>query len=185
VRVDELTTTEQGARSATPDAGSASAASTFDGFVAAHGTSLRRAAHLLTGDDGAAEDLLQDTLLRAWTRWGRVMAADQPLAYVRRMLVNASVSRWRRLSREPRERLTERPPEQAVNDPVGVDQQLWALVGRLPARQRAVLVLSYYEDLPDAEVADLLGNAVGTVKSQRAKALKALRRSLAQLEEGP
>jgi RNA polymerase sigma-70 factor (sigma-E family) len=183
--VDELTT-EHGAHSARPDGGSGTAAATFDGFVAAHGNSLRRAAHLLTGDDGAAEDLLQDTLLRAWTRWGRVMAADQPLAYVRRMLVNASVSRWRHLSRQhSRERLTERPPDQGVIDPVGVDQQLWALVSRLPARQRAVLVLSYYEDLPDAEVADLLGNAVGTVKSQRAKALKALRRSLAQLEEGP
>src|SRR3990170_4847590 len=81
----------------------------FDAFVASHASRLLRTAYLLAGDHGAAEDLLQDTLVRAWGRWPRVAAADQPLAYVRRMLVNASVSRWRGRRARPAERLVAVP----------------------------------------------------------------------------
>jgi RNA polymerase sigma-70 factor (sigma-E family) len=154
----------------------------FDLFVSAHGSRLLRTAYLLTGDSGAAEDLVQDTLLRAWRRWSRVSGADEPLAYLRRMLVNASVSRWRALRSRPGERLVAAPPELSSRDPDARDDELWRLVGRLPPRQRAVVVLTYYEDLSDAQVAALLGCATGTVKSQRAKALRSLRVQLAEEE---
>lgn len=148
----------------------------FDAFVTAHGSRLLRTAYLLTGDHGAAEDLLQDTLVRAWGRWSRVSGADHPLAYVRRMLVNGSVSRWRTTRlRQGGERLVATPPELATADPAERDDEVWLLVGTLPPRQRAVVVLTYYEDLSDAEVAETLGCATGTVKSQRAKALRSLR----------
>lgn len=159
----------------------AAATDAFDSFVAAHGSRLLRTALLLTGDQPSAEDLLQETLMRAWSRWHRVAAADEPGAYVRRMLVNASVSRWRSVRhRLTRERLVEHPPERVWTDPAGHDDQLWAVVCALPPRQRAVVVLSYYEDLSDGQVADALGTAVGTVKSQRAKALRTLRARLAE-----
>lgn len=151
----------------------------FDAFVASHGSRLLRTAYLLTGDPGSAEDLLQDTLMRAWGRWPRVVAADEPLAYVRRMLVNASVSRWRSMRhRLAGERLVAAPPERAGPAPRARDDELWGRVVGLPPRQRAVVVLSYYEDLSDAQVADVLGISTGTVKSQRARALRALRARL-------
>ncbi|HEX7187307.1 MAG TPA: SigE family RNA polymerase sigma factor [Actinomycetes bacterium] len=152
----------------------------FDAFVASHASRLLRTAYLLTGDHGAAEDLLQDTLVRAWSRWSRVVGTDQPLAYVRRMLVNASVSRWRGLRARPAERLVPDPPDRAEPVRAGPDDEVWALVGTLPPRQRAVVVLSYYEDLLDAQVAEALGCTTGTVKSQRAKALRSLRRRLGE-----
>lgn len=181
--MDELVTTETAQRRGTEGRDGVGPAPSFDAFVAAYGAALQRTAYLLTGDHGAAEDLVQDTLVRVWSAWARVTRTDQPLAYVRRMLVNASISRWRTLSRcRLRERLTDRPPELPVLDQPGVDTQLWSLVGRLPARQRAVVVLSYYEDLSENEVADLLGTTLGTVKSQRAKALRSLRARLAEEE---
>ncbi len=155
--------------------GLAATAGDFDAFVATHGSRLLRTAYLLTGDHGAAEDLVQDTLVRTWRKWSRVSAADQPPAYVRRMLVNASVSRWRTLRlRRAGERLVASPPEVAAHDPEARDDAMWRLVATLPPRQRAVVVLSYYEDLSDPQVADVLGCTTGTVKSQRAKALRAL-----------
>jgi RNA polymerase sigma-70 factor (sigma-E family) len=154
----------------------------FDAFVAGAGGRLLRTAYLLTGDRGAAEDLVQDVLVRAWSHWARVSGADQPQAYVRRMLVNASVSRWRALRARRHERLVAEPPDRAGTDSEQHDDELWALVATLPARQRAVVVLSYYEDLPDAEVADALGCSTGTVKSQRAKALRSMRTRLAEEE---
>ena len=155
----------------------------FDAFVAGSGSRLLRTAYLLTGDQRAAEDLLQDTLLRVWSRWSRVRAADHPLAYARRVLVTTSVSRWRAIrSRTAGERLVADPPEPRAADPVGRDDELWQAVLSLPPRQRAVMVLGYYEDLTDAAAADVLGCAVGTVKSQRAKALRTLRVILAEEE---
>jgi RNA polymerase sigma-70 factor (sigma-E family) len=151
----------------------------FDAFVAARGSALLRTAYLLTADAAAAEDLLQDTLVRAWSRWSRVRRADAPEAYVRRMLVNASISRWRSSrSRFSRERLMAEPPDVAAPDRVGRDDELWRAVVALPPRQRAVLALTYFEDRADAEIAELLGCAVGTVKSQRAKALRVMRTRL-------
>jgi RNA polymerase sigma factor (sigma-70 family) len=99
------------------------------------------------------------------------------------MLVNASISRWRSSrSRHARERLMADPPDIAAPEQVGRDDGLWQAVAALPARQRAVLALSYVEDLAEAEIADLLGCTVGTVKSQRAKALRSLRGRLGEEE---
>jgi RNA polymerase sigma-70 factor (sigma-E family) len=152
----------------------------FDAFVAGSGSRLLHTAYLLTGDRAAAEDLVQDVLVRAWSRWSRVSAADEPRAYVRRMLVNASVSRWRGLRSRRAERLVAEPPDRPGTDEDPRDDQMWALVATLPPRQRAVVVLSYYEDLSDGQVAEALGCSTGTVKSQRAKALRSLR---ARIEE--
>ena len=163
--------------------GRADHAAEFDAFVAGSGSRLLRTAYLLTGDQRAAEDLLQDTLLRIWSRWSRVRAADHPLAYARRVLVTTSVSRWRALrTRTAGERLVAHPPETRAAEPAERDDELWQAVLSLPPRQRAVMVLGYYEDLTDADAAEVLGCAVGTVKSQRAKALRTLRATLAEEE---
>jgi RNA polymerase sigma-70 factor (sigma-E family) len=158
--------------------------SEFDAFVAGSGSRLLRTAYLLTGDQRAAEDLLQDALLRVWSRWSRVRAADHPLAYARRVLVTTSVSRWRAArTRTAGERLVADPPESPSEQQPGRDDELWRAVLALPPRQRAVMVLGYYEDLTDADTADVLGCTVGTVKSQRAKALRSLRVRLAEEEQ--
>jgi RNA polymerase sigma-70 factor (sigma-E family) len=157
--------------------------SEFDAFVAGSASRLFRTAFLLTGDQRAAEDLLQDALLRVWSRWSRVRAAEHPLAYARRILVTTSVSRWRATRRRiSGERLVAEPPDTASTSQPSRDDELWQAVLSLPPRQRAVMVLGYYEDLTDADTADVLGCTVGTVKSQRAKALRSLRVQLA--EEG-
>ena len=164
--------------------GRADHAAEFDAFVAGSGSRLLRTAYLLTGDQRAAEDLLQDALLRVWSRWSRVRAAEHPLAYARRVLVTTSVSRWRASrSRTAGERLVAEPPETSTrDDQPDRDDELWQAVLSLPPRQRAVMVLAYYEDLTDADTADVLGCTVGTVKSQRAKALRSLRVRLAEEE---
>lgn len=161
--------------------GGADHAGEFDAFVAGAGSRLLRTAYLLTGDQRTAEDLLQDTLLRVWSRWPRVRAADHPLAYARRVLVTTSVSRWRASrARTAGERLVAEPPETSTAEPAGRDDELWRAVLLLPPRQRAVMVLGYYEDLADADAAEVLGCTIGTVKSQRAKALRSLRVRLAE-----
>ncbi len=164
--------------------GRADHAAEFDAFVAGSGSRLLRTAYLLTGDQRAAEDLLQDALLRVWSRWSRVRAAEHPLAYARRVLVTTSVSRWRAArTRTAGERLVAEPPETSTQESEpDRDDELWQAVLSLPPRQRAVMVLAYYEDLTDADTADVLGCTVGTVKSQRAKALRSLRVRLAEEE---
>jgi RNA polymerase sigma-70 factor (sigma-E family) len=158
-------------------------AAEFDAFVASCGSRLLRTAYLLVGDAQAAEDLVQDTLLKVWSRWSRVRATDEPLAYVQRILVNTSASRWRAVRRRSGgEHLVAVPPEAAATVLAERDEVLWQAVAALPARQRAVVVLCYYEDLTDAATADALGCAVGTVKSQRAKALRTLRALLPEVE---
>jgi RNA polymerase sigma-70 factor, ECF subfamily len=155
----------------------------FRDFVAARSTALLRTAYLLSGDWGAAEDLLQIALTKtylAWRRLGRIEAVEP---YARRVLVNAATSWWRR--RWHGERPTAVLPEQAVTD--GLDARLerdalWRHVKKLPARQRAVLVLRFFEDLSEVDTAALLGVSVGTVKSQCARALATLRGRLG--EEG-
>jgi RNA polymerase sigma-70 factor (sigma-E family) len=148
----------------------------FEEFVAARGDRLYRAAWLLTGDAHAAEDLLQTVLARVWPKWSRI-AGDNPEAYARRALVNTYASWWRRRWRgeTPTQEL---PDDTAVRDvfaEVDLAQSLAAVVGRLPPRQRAVVVLRYFEDLSVEETAQVLGCRPGTVKSQAAKALRILR----------
>jgi RNA polymerase sigma-70 factor, ECF subfamily len=153
----------------------------FRDFVAARSTALLRTAYLLSGDWGAAEDLLQIALTKtylAWRRLGRIEAVEP---YARRVLVNVATSWWRR--RWHGERPTAVLPEQAVAD--GLDARLerdalWRRVKELPARQRAVLVLRFFEDLSEVDTAALLGVSVGTVKSQCARALATLRGRLGE-----
>lgn len=146
-------------------------------LVGARWTALHRTAFLLTGHQADADELLQETLTKAYASWARVSRADDPAAYLQRMLVNEFLSQRRR-ARWGRERLglppevaVERSPESGALDRL----ELWARLRQLPARQRAVVVLRYYHDWTEAQTASALGCAVGTVKSQAAAALKTLR----------
>ncbi len=146
----------------------------FDEFVAARSTALLRTAYLLTHDHGLAEDLLQTSLTKAWFSWSRI--SDSPEAYVRKVLFNTYATWWRR--KWNGEHATEDLPDSGVGDASeatsgGVD--LWTAMERLPRRQRAVVVLRYFEDLTESQTAEILGCTVGTVKSQCSKALAKLR----------
>lgn len=146
----------------------------FDDFVVSRSTRLLRSAYLLTGDWTAAEDLLQSSLVKAWSAWSRIEGDPEP--YVRRILVNSHASWWRRRWRG--ETPTGELPESAQSHPTDrIDDRdsLWRALRRLPARQRAVLVLRYFENLSEAEIADAMGCSLGTVKSQASKALAKLR----------
>ena len=151
----------------------------FEEFVRARRPALLRTAYLLTGNHADAEDLLQRALVKAVPHWSRLR--DQPEPYVRRILTRESISRWRR--RRWREVSTDQPPEPPAQPDPGHegwaerDEVRGALAGLSP-RQRAVLVLRYYEDLTERETAEALGVAVGTVKSHHRDALTVLRRTL-------
>ncbi|MEV4618161.1 SigE family RNA polymerase sigma factor [Asanoa sp. NPDC049573] len=151
----------------------------FREFVAARSPALLRTAYLLTGDWATAEDLLQTALTKIYLAWRRLGEIEAVEPYARRVLVNTSISWWRR--RWHGERPTEVLPERAVAD--RVDEQLerdalWRHVQSLPARQRAVLVLRFYEDLSEAQTAAILDISTGTVKSQTSRALTTLRARL-------
>lgn len=138
----------------------------FTAFVQAHSATLFRTAYLLSGDYQRAEDLLQTTLVRLYQRWNRVEAMDRPVAYARRILVNQSASWWRRRSsRESPTVLSSEPSWAGGLDQAVEHVRVWQAVLRLPPRQRAVMVLRYYEDLSEAEIATTLDMAPGTVKS--------------------
>lgn len=148
----------------------------FDDFVAARSASLLRTAYLLTRDHALAEDLLQTALTKAWFAWSRIDGAPEP--YVRQILVNTYSSWWRRKwnGERPTNELPESPaPTGGNGDDGAAARDLWDALGRLPRRQRAVIVLRFYDDLTEAETARLLGCSVGTVKSQASKALAKLR----------
>ena len=154
----------------------------FESFVQTRSRMLLRTAVLLVGDFGHAEDLLQTALLRTARHWPSARAA--PEAYVRQALVNLSRDRWRRLLTRPREMYL--PPHASVTgtvaglaEQVGQRQLLVHALARLPAGQRQVIVLRYFEDLRVAETAALMGISPGTVKSYTARALATLRGVLA------
>ena len=151
----------------------------FEEFVAGSSSRLFGLARLLTGGNRAeAEDLLQGAFERAYWHWRRISRRGNPERYVRQMLVNASVDRWRRLRRRPEEPLRLAGGDPAAPDPateVADRDLLMRGLRALPARQRAVLVLRYFEDLSEAQTAGILGCSVGTVKSQAAAALARLR----------
>ncbi len=144
---------------------------TFDEFVAARSRALLRTAYLLTHDHALAEDLLQTSLAKAWFSWQRIQGNPEP--YVRKILVNTYASWWRR--KWNGEHPTDELPEHPAAEPGAEPTDLWRAMERLPRRQRAVVVLRYFEDLTEAQTADLLGCSVGTVKSQCSKALAKLR----------
>ena len=146
----------------------------FDEFVAARSPHLLRIAFLLTRNQPAAQDLLQDTLLKAWFAWPRISA--DPVAYVRKVLFNTFLSglrqRWR--GELPSDSLPDAgQPDRA--DTIADRLALWQALGRLPRKQRALVVLRYFEDLSEAQAADVLGVSGGTVKSQTSRALARLR----------
>jgi RNA polymerase sigma-70 factor (sigma-E family) len=148
----------------------------YDEFVRGTSTRLLRTAVLLTGDRGAAEDLVQETYERIYVHWRRVRGTT-PEAYARKILTNLVANRWRSRGRKPEVALGERH-DQSVPDGSErfvVRQQLLAALQALPPRQRAVIVLRYYEDLTELQAAEVLGCSVGTVKSQSSRALDKLR----------
>ena len=149
----------------------------FGEFVVARSPHLLRAAYLLAGDRAGAEDLVQNALLRTYLAWDKVTAADDPLAYTQRILYTTS-SRMRRRRRVNEDLGT--PPDSLATTPsysVEERDELSRALVALPQRQRAVIVLRYYEDLSVERVAEILGCSVGTVKSQTSKALSKLRSS--------
>jgi RNA polymerase sigma-70 factor (sigma-E family) len=152
----------------------------FAGFVREYTPALLRTAYLLTGSAHAAEELVQDTFARLYPKWQRVEDADAPLAYVRRSLTNGYINYQRRAGR--REFAYEDVPERT--DPhdalaqLADRDQIWAGLLVLSERQRAALVLRFFEDLSDEESAAALGCRVGTVRSLISRGLAVLREQL-------
>jgi RNA polymerase sigma-70 factor (sigma-E family) len=153
----------------------------FEEFVESSSARLFTTARLLTGGDlAAAEDLLQGAYERAYRHWTRICRRAEPERYVRQILVNASVDRWRGLRRRPEVPLLADVEADTRSSAAAVEDRdllLRGLAG-LPSRQRAVLVLRYFEDLTLAQIAAVLGCTVGTVKSQAARGLARLRASV-------
>lgn len=148
----------------------------FEEYVAARRGALLRTAYLMTGDLATAEDVVQTALAKLYLAWNRVEAEGAVHAYARRIVTNEVTSLWRRAWRRhevPADRLLETPVDPTYDE--GLGAELWELVSSLPPRARAVVVLRYYEQLTEAEVADVMGVSVGTVKSQCSRALATLR----------
>lgn len=152
----------------------------FAAFVAARQRALLRAATLVSGDHHLAQDLVQDALMKLARVWRRV-GSGQPEAYVRRVLYRDLIS-WRRRHRRERLGLVVDVPSADASAAVDERMALWAALTQLTVKQRAVLVLRFYEDLPEQQVAELLGVSVGTVKSQTHAALARLRAQLPELQ---
>lgn len=151
----------------------------FEAFVRARSTALLRTAYLLTGDRGLAEDLLQTTLGNCYRQWKRLGGKAGAEAYVRTTLLNTYISGQRR--RRVRECLRDQLPEAPTQDEfLTVDDrhELRTALGLLGPRARAAVVLRYYEDLPEAEVAEIMGCSIGTVKSLTSRGLSKLRSNL-------
>ncbi|HWF41187.1 MAG TPA: SigE family RNA polymerase sigma factor [Acidothermaceae bacterium] len=148
-------------------------------YVAARQRALQRTARMLTGDEQTAEDLVQTTLERVWPHWQRVAGDRDPDAYVRKVMVNTYSSWWRR--KWHGEQPTSDLPDITTADDdyarADLADALRRLLPTLTPRQRAVLVLRFYEDLTETATAEVLGCSVGTVKSQTSKALARLRLS--------
>ena len=157
----------------------------FESWMATRQGRLLRTAYLLTGDVHAAEDLVQTALAKLYLAWDRVSDAPSVDAYARRILVNEHTSTWRRLWRH-REVVVD---TSAHDVPVsgehydGVRDALWTAVSALPNRQRAAVVLRYYEQLSEQETAEALGISVGTVKSQASRAIGTLRNQLGDRDD--
>lgn len=151
---------------------------TFEEFVEARLQALLRYAVMLTGDPHTAQDLVQETMIRVQLKWRRVAASNAPEHYVKRMLTNAYIDLHRGswLRRVVLRADVAEPPAVADHADASADRdQMWIWLGRLPRRQRAALVLRYYEGLSDVEIAEVLACAVGTVRSLISRALVTLR----------
>ncbi|MEV4640748.1 SigE family RNA polymerase sigma factor [Actinoplanes sp. NPDC049548] len=156
---------------------------TYEEFADSRLDALLRYAVMLTGDPHTAQDLVQETMVRVQLSWRRVAASDSPDGYVRKILTNQFIDLRRgswlrrvllRAEPDPIAAPSDHAQESAERD------RIWGMLSRLPRRQRAALVLRYYEDLPDQEIADVLGCAVGTVRSSISRALATLRAELVE-----
>jgi len=157
---------------------------TFADFVRDRSPALYRYGYVLTGNAHDADDLVQEALIRLRGAWKRVRRTDDPIGYVRTTMARLHISTWRRRRRE---HLTHDVPDTGRDDPRlaevetevarGSAETVWHLMATLPPRQRAVLVLRFYEHLSDAEIATTLGISSGTVRSQASRALEKLRAS--------
>ncbi|MEV0306448.1 SigE family RNA polymerase sigma factor [Nonomuraea fuscirosea] len=151
----------------------------FREYVTARGPALLRAAHQLTGHPLDAEDLLQNALTKTYLAWDRIEDRNALDGYVRRAMVNINISQWRR--RKLEEYPSDELPEPAVHDPLPapeIHEALEQALRELPERMRAAIVLRYYEDMTEPEIARTLGISVGTVKSTVSRAMAKLRTSL-------
>jgi RNA polymerase sigma-70 factor (sigma-E family) len=149
----------------------------FEAYMRVRAPAMLRLAYLMEGEHAAAEDLLQTAFVKLYRAWPRIDHDMGPDAYLRRIIATTHAGRWRR--RSSHELPLADLPETAIDDQpesAVVDQQLlWTAVCRLPRMQRAVVVLRWYEDLAEAEVARILGISTGTVKQHNHRALRALR----------
>ncbi|OLE23803.1 MAG: RNA polymerase subunit sigma-24 [Actinobacteria bacterium 13_1_20CM_3_71_11] len=152
----------------------------FDEFVVIRGPALLRFAHVLCGNAHLAEDLVQEVLARVHRRWDRIERMDGPEAYVRRAVVREFLSwRRRRASREAvLADLPDRPVDEDAAQRHAARDEMWCLLAGLPRAQRAVLVLRFYDDLTDIEIAEVLGCAPSTVRAHASRALARLRTTL-------
>jgi RNA polymerase sigma-70 factor (sigma-E family) len=149
---------------------------TFAEYVSARSGALHRAAYLILGDVGLAQDLVQEALIRTYVAWPRLREPAHAEAYTRRAITTIAID-WSRRRRSG-ERPSDRPPETVTADHAdGIDEQawLWQCLLRLPVRQRVAIVLRYYEDLTEAQTAEVMGCAVGTVKSTVSAGMATLR----------
>ena len=156
----------------------------FESFVRAHSTNLIRTAVLVTGSKHAAEELVQDTLTSLYPRWERVAAADEPLAYVRRALMNRFIS----LRRRPAARdlavweLPDGWDGRDLGETVAVRSTVWQLLGTLPERQRAAIVLRHFHDLAETDIAATLGCRPASVRSLISRGMGSMRTAYANAE---
>jgi RNA polymerase sigma-70 factor (sigma-E family) len=149
----------------------------FAGFVRTNTGALLRTAYLLTGSACAAEELVQDALVRLYPKWDKVEAAEVPIAYVRRSLTNTFLNEKRRPSSRELvlDVLPETPDPRNATDQLADRDEIWALLRTLPDRQRAALVMRFFHDLPDGEIAAALGCRIGTVRSLISRGLSSMR----------
>ncbi|WP_188037316.1 RNA polymerase sigma factor [Actinotalea sp. JY-7885] len=163
----------------------------LDDIVRAHLPGLLRYATVLTGDGHTAADIVQEVLLRAHVRWGRIALLDRPDLYLRRMVTNEHLSwrrRWHVRTVRPTDDdvlATHAEPRSDHAEHVVEDDEMWRRLAALPPRQRAVLVLRYYEGLGDAEIGAVLGTTAATVRSHASRALSTLRSQPSNPTETP
>ncbi len=159
---------------------------TFDEYVRLRGPALVRLARLIAGDRHRGEDLAQEVLTRAYPRWSRILAGGRPDVYLRRMLINAHLS-WRR--RRSSGEMADGPARVERADPADIStaaaerDAVWRLIARLPPKQRATIVLRFYEDLDDCAIAEILDCSPATVRTHTMRALAALRQRFDVSEE--
>lgn len=153
----------------------------FGEFVSARSAALYRSAYLMIGDHGHAQDLLQEALTKTYVAWPRLRDVTKAEAYTRKAITTTAISWWRRRSwgERPSDAVPDRTTPSAA-DELAERDWLWQQLQSLPPRQRAAIVLRYYEDLSEAQTAAAMGCAVGTVKSQVSQGIKRLREQMGQ-----